>query len=396
VRCALAERARHLTGGPDGPLPAIYQAIIAAPQPYSAHNWLRSAAAATILGDLAAGTLPLTHQALDAHPRPRAANFLRHLLVAHGVLPPRDDALVRLEAWVTARLGEFACPEHRRLLRSYATWRVLRRARQRAEHARRAHTPTRHAKNCLLAAIAFLDFLDQRGRDLASCTQADIDTWLNDGPPSAHLVHDFLVWATERKHATGVSSIPRPPRREGPALHDDTRWAIVRRLLHDDTLDLGDRAAGCLVLLYGQQLSRIVALTRDQIRSHRNGARLHLGATHIEIPEPLGGILAQLARSRRPYTGIGTPPDQPWLFPGLHPGRPLTPAGLGRRLRLLGIGATTGRRSALIHLAARLPAAVLADLLNIAPTTAVRWVRTAGGDWTTYAAQIIHDRDREP
>ncbi|MGH9285498.1 MAG: hypothetical protein ACRD0M_07465, partial [Acidimicrobiales bacterium] len=165
VRCALVEQARHLTGGPDGPLPAVYHAITAAPQPYSAHNWLRSAAGAAILANLAAGTLPLTHQALDAHPRPRAANILRSMLVAHGVLPARNDALVRLEAWVAARLDEVTCPGDRRLLRSYATWRVLRRARQRAEQARRVHTPTRHAKNCLLAAAAFLDFLDRRGRD---------------------------------------------------------------------------------------------------------------------------------------------------------------------------------------------------------------------------------------
>lgn len=313
------------------------------------------------------------------------------MLVAHGVLPARDDAVVRLEAWVAARLDELASPERCRLLRSYATWRVLRRARQRAEHAQRAHTPTRHAKNCLLAAIAFLAFLDQQGHDLSGCTQADIDTWLIEGPPSAPNVRDFLTWATERKHVNGLD-IPRPPRRDGPALHDDTRWAIVRRLLHDDTLDLGDRAAGCLVLLYGQPLSRIVAITRDQVRPHHGGVSLHLGVTDIEIPEPLGGILTRLASTRRPYTGLGTPTDQPWLFPGLRPGRPLTAAGLGRRLRLLGIDAMPGRRSALLHLAGRLPAAVLADLLNIAPTTAVRWVRTAGGDWTTYAAQIIHNR----
>jgi len=55
-----------------------------------------------------------------------------------------------------------------------------------------------------------------------------------------------------------------------------------------------------------------------------------------------------------------------------------------------------GRRSALTHLASRLPAAVLADLLGVHPTTAVGWVRTAGGDWTSYAAQLIRDHDREP
>ncbi|MCA1702148.1 MAG: hypothetical protein LC808_02305 [Actinobacteria bacterium] len=71
---------------------------------------------------------------------------------------------------------------------------------------------------------------------------------------------------------------------------------------------------------------------------------------------------------------------------------PLSAARLGERLRRLGIPTMAGRRAALMHLGARLPAAVLADLLGVAPTTAVRWVRTAGGDWTTYAAQVARER----
>ncbi len=38
-----------------------------------------------------------------------------------------------------------------------------------------------------------------------------------------------------------------------------------------------------------------------------------------------------------------------------------------------------------MHLGARLPRAVLADPLGITPSTVVRSVRAAGGDWTTYA-----------
>jgi hypothetical protein len=39
------------------------------------------------------------------------------------------------------------------------------------------------------------------------------------------------------------------------------------------------------------------------------------------------------------------------------------------------------------HSAGRdLPAAVLADMLHIHPNTATRWVETAGGNWTNYAA----------
>ena len=39
--------------------------------------------------------LPLTHQALDDHPNQRAADYLRHMLVAGGALPARDEALAR-------------------------------------------------------------------------------------------------------------------------------------------------------------------------------------------------------------------------------------------------------------------------------------------------------------
>lgn len=396
ARCTLAERVRVLLAGPDGvvvpALAPVATALAAAPQPYSALNWVRSGAGARLLTEIASGPIALTHEALDAHPQLRAAEFLRQMLVANGVLVPRDEALVRLEAWVAGRLDELDSPERRRLLRSYARWRLLRRARQRAATGtQRARTPTRHAKTRLLAAIAFCDYLDRRGRDLASCSQADVDTWLTHGPPSAPEVRDFLDWAADRK-LTQRLTIPSPPRKEGASLDDDTRWATIQRLLHDKDIELTDRVAGCLVLLYGCQLSRLVAITLDQITTPGDDVFLRLGNAQVVIPEPLGGLLAELATTRRPYTGVGTPPQRTWLFPGLDPGRPLHPGHLGERLRRLGIGAMPSRRAALTHLAARLPAAVLADLLGIHPNTAVRWVRAAGGDWTSYAAQLVKQR----
>jgi hypothetical protein len=52
----------------------IFTAICAARTPKSALNWLRRGGGAAILAQLAAGMLPATHQALDAHPRRRAAD----------------------------------------------------------------------------------------------------------------------------------------------------------------------------------------------------------------------------------------------------------------------------------------------------------------------------------
>ncbi len=392
VRCALEARARRLCGPPGGPLEPVYAAIIAAPQPYSAHNWLRSAASAAILADLRTQGVVVNHDVLDAHPKRQAAEYLRHLLVANGVLVPRDEGLVRLETWIRAKLATIDDADRRRLLRSYATWRLLRRARQQAATSRqRPHTPIAHAKTYLNAAIGFLAFLDDRGRDLAACSQADVDAWATEGSTSAHEVRDFVDWSVDRKLLAPVI-VARRVQRQGTALDDDTRWSLVKRLLHDDDIDLTDRVAGCLVLLYGQQLSRIVAITRDQLSVTDGVARLGLGTTHIEVPEPLRGLLARLASNGRRYTGVGSPQATPWLFPGLSPGRPLGAAHLGERLRRLGIPTMAGRRAALVHLGARLPAAVLADLLGITPSTAVRWVRAAGGDWTTYAAELVRDR----
>ena len=395
VRCALALRARELLGEPGGPFEPLYEAIISAPQPYSVHNWLRSSGPAAILKQLVAGTMPLTHEALDRHLRRRSADHLRHLLVASGLLPPRDEALVELETWVARCLGEVDDAQQRRVLRSYATWRVLRRARQRAEAARRPRTPTAHAKSCLNAAVSFLEFLGDRNTSLESCTQADIDAWLVHGPPSALMVSDFFDWTAGRK-MTGRFNLPSKKRQGGPSIEDETRWAAARRLLHDDALDLADRVAGSLVLLYGQQLSRIAALRRDQVALGADGVtRLSLGTTAIEVPPPLDGLLLRLVDEHRHHTAFSAPVTaDPWLFPGMQPGRPLHASLLGARLRRLGIEPQAARRCTLLHLAAQLPAPVLARTLNLTPHTAVRWVSVAGGDWNRYAAELLHTRDR--
>ncbi len=391
VRCALRDRAATVLGGPRPELRAVYDAIVAAPQPYSAHNWLRSSVGAEILADIASGALPLSHEALDGHPHPRAAGLLRQILVANDVLPVRDDALVALETWVAARLDNVADLPARRLLRSYANWRVLRRARSRAVRTPRARTATGHAKASLLAAIAFVDWLDERHVTLGDCNQSDIDNWSAEGGPSAHEANDFLNWAAERKLTTALDLAGRH-RQDGPPMDADTRWATVDRLLHDDHLDLTDRVAGCLVLLYAQQLTRIVALRVDQVTAAGNGVYLRLGTSQTIVPEPLGALLSELAANGRPRVGIGSPAPSAWLFPGLHAGRPLHPATLGQRLRRITIPTMPARRTALMHLASQLPAAVLAEMLHLHPTTAVHWVAVAGGDWSTYAAQVARER----
>src|SRR3546814_5573739 len=66
-RCALARRATQAMTGPDGTVPAalmvVHDAIVESPTPRKALNWLRQGAGASILGELAAGTMTISHEA---------------------------------------------------------------------------------------------------------------------------------------------------------------------------------------------------------------------------------------------------------------------------------------------------------------------------------------------
>lgn len=205
----------------------------------------------------------------------------------------------------------------------------------------------------------------------------------------------MLTWAARRGHCPPLD-IPGPQRNTGTAISHGQRWDLAARLLHDDSIDVTDRAAGCLVLLYGQTMTRIAALTTSQTSRYDDGVTIQLSQHHVPVPAPLGDLLLTLLADGKPNAGMGTPAKQTWLFPGLLPGRPITPARLAQRLRALGIPVQAGRRAALTDLAARMPAAVLADLLGIGPRAAVKWMHQAGADWTRYAAELARDRNHQP
>jgi hypothetical protein len=372
----------------------VLDAITAARTPRSALNWLRNGAGAALLADIAAGRLAATHQALDDLPDQRAADYLRHILTAHGVIPARDEELARTERWLQDLLAATEITEHRQLLQSYATWQVMRRLRRVSEATTLPRTPTAHARLQITTAASFLTWLNTRNQALADCRQADIDQWLATSP-SACYARSFLLWSADH-HQCPVLQIPGPPRTAGVATDPEQRWALVARLLHDDTLQVTDRIAGCLLLLFGQQQSRIAAMTTSQVTRHGEDVYVSFGRHEIPVPGPLGDLLLRLLRDGKPHTGVGSPAGSQWLFPGGIPGRPITPSALAERLRKLGIPTQAGRRAALMDLAAQLPAAVLADLLNMHTTTAAKWMHEAGGDWSRYAAQIIRPRNHQP
>ncbi|MGH3249092.1 MAG: hypothetical protein ACRDOI_23200 [Trebonia sp.] len=183
------------------------------------------------------------------------------------------------------------------------------------------------------AAIRLAGWLRGRGLSLATCRQADIDTWLTSAEPGRFLARNFLAWYTARGHAGDVE-IPASTKEADRAVtfpDADRRWGIARDLLHGPGHETVDRVAGCLVLLYAQPLTRIAVLTLGHVGERPGGLGLALGKDPVVIPEPLAGLVRELTARRRGHTAIGRAQDSTWLFPGGQPGRPISPEHLGAR-----------------------------------------------------------------
>jgi hypothetical protein len=171
--------------------------------------------------------------------------------------------------------------------------------------------------------------------------------------------------------------VPRPPHRTTTAPIDHaTRLHQAQTLLDDDTLELPTRVAGCLLLLYGKPVTRIVTLRVIDVQADDDQVRLRLGDEPIELSTPLASLVRDLHRRA---TGA-------WLFPGAKPGTHLGAERVQRRLVQLGIRAGTARPGALLALAAIVPAPILAELLGYHDDTANHWRRAAAGDWARYAS----------
>lgn len=389
-RCVLRRRVEGLLAGPDGAIADELQplaAALAVTEPARAGlRWIATPETADLLRSLAAGQVALTHAALDELAATKIVRHLRAVLVAVGVLDARDENLARLEAWTAEQIAGIEPADDRHIIDTYATWWVLRRHRQRGR--RRPTGDTTTGRRNITVATALLAWLRAHDRTLDTATQADIDLWAATTSDSRRRAgHDFLRWATKHRlvHDIAITRRPEPL----PAPHPDPaiteRTDQARRLLHDEDVTVTDRVAGLLVILYAQSLSTIVGLTIDDVTIVGDVTSITLGRDPIELPEPLGALVARLASDRTGHATVAADPGR-WLFPGGHPGRHLHPNTLSRRLHAQGIWARAWRTNALFDLASDTPLVVLAHLLGLHTRTAYRWLQAAGGEWTNYAA----------
>jgi hypothetical protein len=130
------------------------------------------------------------------------------------------------------------------------------------------------------------------------------------------------------------------------------RWQLLSHCLDDATMPLDVRAAGALLLLYGQFVTRIVRLTTADLC---HDTYLHAGAAPVLLPPKAAAVIrAQRDAGPAHITYRHPSQDARPLFPGRRHGQHLGAEALTRRLRQHGIEPRQARNQALVTWAAAL------------------------------------------
>jgi hypothetical protein len=387
--CAVTREAARLlddgTGAVAAPLTPLAGALAATTSPDATLEWLAQPHIRDLLTRLAAGELALTHEALDAWPRPRAVPHLRHLLVSCGALPATDRQLREFQAWLDRRLDSLAGHPHLRLLRQFGQWHQLPRMRARAAAGPLRATACQYARTRFTQAQAFLTWTAALGVRPPALTQAHIDAYYaSHGPHQRQAARAFLTWAAGHGHLPRALAIPGQPPSAGPAITQQRRLDLLRRFSAATATPVRPRAAACLLLLYAQPLTRILRLTAGDLTRDQDGQTwLRLGDPPSPVPAPFDELLHQLAATRHDH--VPANPASGWLFPGRQAGQPAAYHPMADQLRALGLPLRTARISALRQLVLQVPAPVIADALGFHHTTTSRQHVNAGAPWSRYA-----------
>jgi hypothetical protein len=406
ARCVLNTRLADLLSGPDGTIDArltpLHQALQDVPRPVSTLVWLSRCPAAQLLLEIAADPELITHDHLDRVAQVQAAHYLRGLLVHTGALSGRDEPLDRIGPWLDRLLADRQRadrPDHAHLIRPFTHWYLLPKARRRAKRRQLTDYSAETPRTQVLAALDFLDWIQQRSLSLDRVDQHSLDYWLTTGPPRRYEIAAFLAWTTSRQLSTGLHVPRRQTKSTGPYLDDHQYAEQLQRCINDTELPLDVRLSGALALLFGLTMPSIARLTDDDVDQRTDGVHLRIGEKFFQLPPRLADLVRQQLDHRSDPSAVSAATGLTrWLFPGMIAGRPLKAGVLAGKLNRHGITGSAARNTARRTLAANLPATILADLADINISTAIQWTRQAKTDWTTYiadrAANAQHEREK--
>lgn len=375
-RCIGAARLqKRLADAPEGLRVATW--LASGPSENSVLRWIESSDTVDLLLEALHEEPGPTHERLDALAvdrrrtsgqfASRKVEVVRRILTSVGILERRPTGEARFRIWFDSKEWPSTLAADRWALRRWVSEAVI-------PSLGRTTTPgsitgaVRWRQACVRSSAELLMSLREAG-GLQALDRRKLDSWLA-GPTGRYNVRDFLRWAS-REGLVPLTrrEIPdRVSRSPSEAAAYDERASTVQELLFADGIDAIDRVAGCLVALYGQHVSRIVALKVDNVRAVPPAIRL--GREWLDLPLDVAPYVEELReRSHKASDG--------WLFPG-KPGDHIAQDTLRLRLKLLGIRARSMRNAALFELSMVLPPHTVAHLLDVHINTAVRWHAAAG------------------
>lgn len=382
--CRLTERLCDVLADKGGAinlgLITLYDHLLTARDPRAAVRWLRKEPVGTTLRAMAADEVPISHSTLDALPFSPRVRYMRRMLISAGTLPAIDVRLNDLENHVSVFIAGLP-PEQAAIISQYCRWEMLRKVRQRSATQPVTAGVYNTRANELRKITAFLSWLDANGLSLASMDQASVDSFFaHHGPPGA--VVTFLNWAIRQK-LTGPVAIPgRRPARPRASVPDNIIWNKVDQLVEDESIPLGSRVIGLLVLVFAQRISDSVRLCRSDV-SDDGSIRIAFGRTPLTLPGPVAVLLRRHLEdlgARRPYVGGG--PE--WLFPGASPHHHISEASVALHLVPHRIRAREIQQARIDYLVQQVPASIVADTLGININTAIRHAARVNSTWGSY------------
>lgn len=242
------------------------------------------------------------------------------------------------------------------------------------------------AKQSVTVAIDLLNWLTEQQTELAALTQTHMDRWQAEGPTTRGIASRFIDWASKTS-LIDASLKMQPHRRDtSPRLDAATQTQIVHRITHENDMDTRDRAAGILVLVFGQQVSDIVRLTWDDVTLTEELVSITLGTVEIALVPPLDAPWRELATSPT-HDQTAAHPNSNWIFLGASPGRHIRPATLPERLRKA-FSTRAARLGTLHELTKLAPVAIIAEALGYSPSTIERHAIDSSANYAQYVSAL--------
>lgn len=389
IRCVLRadlEGMLHPHAPPDLSLKRLIGVLAGTGRPESVYTWMRGANTNELLTGLGTRSIALTHESFDALPASRSVEYLREMLIHHGMLPDRDRQLAAFEQWLVTRIQDLAeTPNIQAPIERFARWHHLKRLRQMASPGKSLNTAVRSAKQEITETGKFLKWLyAEYGLAMQGLRQAHLNQYLGEGPTTRYAIRTFLVWQIKNKEI-GRLEIPHRYAATKPLITQQQRLDLIRQCIESTGAPLTFRVAGLILLLFGQPVGKIAALQCVDLQALPEGLHLSLGNIPVLVPAQIAPVFWDHLHDR-PNQQTGNKRSR-WLFPGTLPGQHIHTDAMMGQLRALGINLGGARNTALRSLVEELPPTLVANALGYSYQVIHKHAADAGLPMAGYAGR---------